>query len=53
MGDGEGLGREGHPRAVGSPPGLALGPGVETEGEASGEVFLRVAVEVGAVVDMG
>ena len=53
MGDGEGQGREAHQRAVGSIPGRTSGPGVETGGEALGEVFLRVVAEVGVVVDLG
>ena len=49
---GEGLGRGEHPRAVGSilePASEAEG---ETEGEGLGEGFLRVVVEVDAVVDL-
>ena len=50
--DGKGRGREGHPREVGSIPGRTRGAEVETEGEALGEVFFRVVVEVGVVADL-
>ena len=52
MVDGKGQGREEHPHAVGSILGQTPGAEVETEGEALGEGFSRVVVEVGVVADL-
>ena len=52
MGVGKGRGRGEHPRVVGSILGQTSEAEVETEGEALGEGFLRVVVEVGVVVDL-
>lgn len=52
MVDGEGQGWEEHSRVVGPILGQTPGAEVETEGEVLGEVFSRVVVEVGVVVDL-
>lgn len=52
MAVGKGRGRGEHSCAVGPILGQTSEAEVETEGEALGEAFLRVVVEVGVVVDL-